>query len=117
MALINKIFWLAIVVEWVFIFVFHPENNIILLLKYTRVEFIYINLPLESHQKIGKTQKYLSVWKSFSTSCKSIGGRKKKEKISESKTTTLTYFDNLKKKQQDQGSISWVSLDEKGPSG
>ena len=41
--------------------VFHPENNIILLLKYTRVEFIYINLPLESHQKIGKTQKYLSV--------------------------------------------------------
>ena len=81
--------------------------------------WVYLHKPTigESNQKIGKTQKYLSVWKSFSTSCKSIGGRKKKEKISESKTTTLTYFDNLKKKQQDQGSKSWVSLDEKGPSG
>ena len=33
--------------------------------------------------------------------------KKKKEKISESKTTALTYFDNLKKKQQDQGSKNW----------
>ena len=32
---------------------------------------------------------------------------KKKEKISESRTTTLTYSDNLKKKQQDQGSKNW----------
>ena len=29
------------------------------------------------------------------------------EKISKSKTTTLTYFDNLKKKQQDQGGKNW----------
>ena len=29
------------------------------------------------------------------------------EKISKSKTTTLTYFDNLKKKQQDQGDKNW----------
>ena len=39
--------------------------------------------------------------------CKGIGGCKKTEKISKSKTTTLTYFDNLKKKQQDQGGKSW----------
>ena len=32
-----------------------------------------------------------------------VGGRKKEEKISKCKTTTLTYFDNLKNKQQYQG--------------
>ena len=32
---------------------------------------------------------------------------RKKEKISKSKITALTYFDNLKKKQQDQGSKNW----------
>ena len=31
----------------------------------------------------------------------------RKIKISKSKTTTLTYFDNLKKKQQDQGGKDW----------
>ena len=31
----------------------------------------------------------------------------RKIKISKSKTTTLTYFDNLKKKQQDQGGKGW----------
>ena len=45
--------------------------------------------------------------KSYSTSRKSIGGRKKKEKNSKSETATLTYFDNLKKKQQDQGGRNW----------
>ena len=35
---------------------------------------------------------------------KGIGDCKKKKKIRESKTTTLTYFYNLKKKQQDQNS-------------
>ena len=34
-----------------------------------------------------------------------MAGRKKK--ITESKTTALMYFDNLGKKQQDQGSKNW----------
>ena len=41
------------------------------------------------------------------TSCKGIGGHKKTQKISKGKTTTLMYFDNLKKKQQDQGGKNW----------
>ena len=32
---------------------------------------------------------------------------RKQKKISKSKTTTLTNFDNLKKKQQDQGDKNW----------
>ena len=36
------------------------------------------------------------------TQRKDIGGCKKKGQSSKNKTTTLTYFDNLKKKQQDQ---------------
>ena len=51
------------------------------------------------NQTIGKTHNYPSVPKSYSTTCNGIGGHKKVEKISKSKTTTLTYFDNLKKKQ------------------
>ena len=31
----------------------------------------------------------------------------KKQKNTKSKTTTLTYFDKLKKKQQDQGGRNW----------
>ena len=61
----------------------------------------------KSNQEIEKIQNYSSVRKSYSTSCKGIGGRKNKEKISKSKTTTLTYFHNLKKKQQDQGGKNW----------
>ena len=53
----------------------------------------------KSNQKIEKTQNYPSVPKSYSTSHKGIGGCKKKDKTSKSKTTTSTYFDNLKKKQ------------------
>ena len=52
--------------------------------------FIFL-LKLEKHKK------YSSVRKSYSTSRKGIGGRKKKEKISKSETKTLMYFDNLKK--------------------
>ena len=37
----------------------------------------------------------------------SICGREKKGKLSKKETTTLTYFDNLKKKQQDQGGKNW----------
>ena len=59
----------------------------------------------KSNQKVGKTKtKYTSVGKSYSISHKGIGGCKKTEKISKSKTTT---FDNLKKKQQDQGKKNW----------
>ena len=40
-------------------------------------------------------------------SCKGIGDQKKKEKISQSKTTTLAFSYDLKKKQQCQGSKNW----------
>ena len=43
----------------------------------------------KSNQKIGKTHNYPSFRKSYSTSCKGIGGHKKKEKIRKSKKTTL----------------------------
>ena len=61
----------------------------------------------KSSQKIGKTHNYPSFQKRYSTSCKGISGHKKKEKISKSKTTTLTFLYNLKKKQQYQGSKNW----------
>ena len=74
------------------------HNIIVLILKCTCVEFI----PSSYHGKIKpkkrKNKKYTNVRKSYSTSRKGIGGRKKTEKISKAKTTTLTYFDNLKKK-------------------
>ena len=56
----------------------------------------------KSNQKTAKTSNYPCVWKSYSASHKGIGGPKKRV-ISYSKTTILTYFDKLKKKQQDQG--------------
>ena len=61
----------------------------------------------KSDQTIEKMHNYPSVQKGYSTSHKGIGHWKKIAKISRSKTATLTYFDNLKKKQQDQGSNSW----------
>ena len=61
--------------------VFHPENNIILLLKYTRVEFIYINLPLESHQKIGKTQNILVFEKVSPLVARALVAVRKKKKL------------------------------------
>ena len=57
----------------------------------------------KSYQKVRKT-KHTSVRKSYSTS---IACCKKTEKSSKSKTTTLTYSDNLKKNQQDQGGKNW----------
>ena len=42
--------------------------------------------------------------------CKGIGGCKKTEKNSKSKTTTLTNFDNLKKKQQDKAVKTGITL-------
>ena len=51
----------------------------------------------KSNQKIGKTHIYPSFRKSYLTSCKGIGDHKKKEKISKSKTTTLTFLYNLKR--------------------
>ena len=66
-----------------------------LLLKYICLEFIYIKLPWDNKSKSRKNKKYSSVRKSYSTSRKGIGGRKEKEKISKSKTTTLTYFDKV----------------------
>ena len=57
----------------------------------------------KSNQKIGKTCNYPCTWKSYSTSRTGIGGSKNKEVVISSKTTTLSYFDKWKKKQQDQG--------------
>ena len=80
------------------------KHNIILLLKHGSVEFFSIKLLTmgKSNQKIGKIRNYSCVRKSYSTTRKGIGDRKERV-ISYSKTTMLTYFDKLKKKQQDQG--------------
>ena len=61
----------------------------------------------KSNQKIRKTHNHPSFRKSYSTSCKGIGGHKKKENIGESKTKRLTSLYNLKKKQQYQGGKNW----------
>ena len=61
----------------------------------------------KSNQTIEKTHNYPSVPKRYSTSRNGIGSRKNEEKISKSKTTTLTYFDSSKKKQQGQGGKNW----------
>ena len=53
-------------------------------------------------RKNGKHAIILVFEKWNSTSRTGIGSRKKKEVISNSKTATMTYFDKLKKKQQDQ---------------
>ena len=70
----------------------------------------------KSNQKKGKqknTQLSLYLKNENLTSHTGTGGCNKKEVISNSKTTTLTYFDMLKKKQQDQGSkyfyLSFIS--------
>ena len=55
-------------------------------------EFVFIFLLKQKKHK-----KYSSVRRSYSTSRKRIDGRKKKEKISKNESTSLTYFDNLKK--------------------
>ena len=67
--LINKIFCAAFVFEYVFIFLLKKEKH----------------------------KNYSSVRKIYSTGCKGIGGHKKKETNSKSETTTMKYFDNLKK--------------------
>ena len=52
----------------------------------------------KSNQIIGKTHNYPSVPKSYLTSRAGIGGCKKKEVTSNRKTTTLTHFDKLKRR-------------------
>ena len=88
----------------IFLSFFVPSSkHNILLLKYTCVEFVSIKRLWKNQiKKLGK-QKYPSFQKHFSTRHKGIGGRKKKEKISKSKTMILVFFDNLKNKQQYQG--------------
>ena len=70
---------------------------------------VYLHQPSvgKSNQKIGKTCNYPSFRNSYSSSCKGIGGHKKKEKNHKSKTTTLAFLYNLKKKQQFQGGKNW----------
>ena len=57
----------------------------------------------KSNQTLGKTRNYPCARKSYSTSRTGIGGRKKKEVITNSKRTKLSYFDKWKNMQQDQG--------------
>ena len=75
------------------------KHNIIILLKYTCVEFISIKRPWKNQIKNRKN--------TIIQVARALVAVRKKEKISESKTTTVTYFDNLKKKQQDQGGKNW----------
>ena len=56
----------------------------------------------KSNQKIGKTI-FLVLEKATGLVTQTLVTVTKKEVISNSKTTTLTYFDKLQKKQQDQG--------------
>ena len=58
------------------------------------------------NQKFGKTCHYPSFWKSYSTSCKGIGGHKKK-KIVNVKPQHWHFCIIKKKKQQYQGSKNW----------
>ena len=83
------------------------KHNIVQLLKYTRVEFISIKLPWEDQIKLGKHKIILVFRKVTQLVVSDLGDRKKKEKNSKSKTTALAYFNNLKKKQQDQGGKNW----------
>ena len=67
-------------------------------------EFISIRLSTrsKSNQALGKTRNYAGTQKSYSTSRTGIGDRQKKEVITNSERTPLSYFDKWKKKQQDQ---------------
>ena len=56
----------------------------------------------KSNQKIGKTI-FLVLEKATGLVTQTLVTVTKKEVISNSKTTTLTYFDKFQKKQQDQG--------------
>ena len=65
----------------------------------------------KSNQEIEKNTKLSQCSEKLLNQLQGIDGRKNKEKISKSKTTTLTYFDNLKKKQQDQGGKNWFQTE------
>ena len=57
--------------------------------------------------KIEKNTKYILVFEKVTQlAARALVAIRKKEKISESEMTTLTYFDNLKKK-QDQCGKNW----------
>ena len=60
-----------------------------------------------SNQKVGKTKNTLVFEKVTQLVVRALVAVRKQKKNSKSKTTTLTYFDNLKKKQQDQGGKNW----------
>ena len=60
----------------------------------------------KSKQKVGKKQNTLGFKKVTQLVLRALVAVKK-QKITKSKTTTLTYFDKLKKKQQDQDGRNW----------
>ena len=58
--------------------------------------------------KIEKNTKYIQVFEKVTQlATRALVAGRKKEKISKSEMTTLTYFDNLKKKKQDQCGKNW----------
>ena len=60
----------------------------------------------KSNQKVGKTKNTLVFEKVTQLVVRALVAVRK-QKNTKSKTTTLTYFDKLKKKQQDQGGRNW----------
>ena len=60
----------------------------------------------KSTQKIGKAHSYLVFEKVTQLVARALVAIKRK-KISKSKTTTMTFLHNLKKKQQYQGDKNW----------
>ena len=61
-------------------------------------------------KSIQKTEKIVN-YPSYQLVAGTLGIVRKKETISKNKTTTLMFFDNLKKKQQDQSSKNWCTAE------
>ena len=93
------------------------KHKIIVLVKHRCVEFTSIKLRTmsKSNQKIEKKHNYSCAWKSYSTSRTGIGGRKKKEVIINSKTTTLSHLSGKRSNKIKVVNIftfySWVNSD------
>ena len=76
-------------------------------------EHVWTTASLVWENQIKKLEKHNcpSFRKTYSTSRKSIGGHKKKEKNSKTKTTALTFLCNLKKKPEYQDGENWCYTD------
>ena len=92
-ALIDKIFWVPVFNVFLSFCFSSTKHNIILLLKYTCVEFISIKLPWENQIKNYQKHKIiLQFTKVTKLVTRALVAKRKNGKISKSKTTTLTFF-------------------------